>query len=98
MGKAEIVGASHQVHSRLQHLKALSGMPTLAGESSQPFTHGLGKDTARRVLFRAHVSASSPPNPACKLSLHQALHLPSPAQLPSGISLCFDGCVLLYVL
>src|SRR5512135_3199409 len=33
----------------------------------------LGKDTARLVPFGSYVSASSPPNPACKLSLHQAL-------------------------
>jgi hypothetical protein len=43
---------------------------------------GLGKDTARCVPFGVHVSASSPPNPACKLSLHRALHHPSPDGLP----------------
>src|SRR6266699_4277840 len=44
------------------------------------FTFGkrLGKDTARCVPFGMYVSASSPPNPACKLSLHWALHHPSP--------------------
>ncbi len=37
---------------------------------------GLGKDTARCIPFGMYVSASSPPNPACKLSLHRALHHP----------------------
>src|SRR5229473_1783468 len=36
----------------------------------------LGKDTARCIPFEMYVSASSPPNPACKLSLHRALHHP----------------------
>src|SRR2546427_12190141 len=98
MRKTEIVAASDQIHPRLQSEEPMSGMARLARQARQPFSKGLGKDTARRVLFRSYVSASSPPNPACKLSLHQALHHPSPAQLPSGISLCFDGCVLLYVL
>src|SRR2546428_12115724 len=42
---------------------------------------GLGKDTARCLPFGPHVSASSPPNLACKLSLHQALPSPSPDRL-----------------
>jgi hypothetical protein len=42
---------------------------------------GLGKDTARCIPFGIHVSASSPPNPACKISLHRALHHPSPDEL-----------------
>ena len=98
MGPTEIGGTADHIHARLKGPETLGGMPTFARQRRQTFPHGLGKDTARRVLFRAYVSASSPPNPACKLSLHQALHHPSPAQLPSGISLCFDGCVLLYVL
>src|SRR5579872_2956270 len=40
MGKAEIVGASNQVHSRFQSLKTMSRMPTFAGERSQTFPHG----------------------------------------------------------
>jgi len=98
MRPAEIVRTAKQPHAAFQRRQPTRGMPTFARQAGESLAHGLGKDTARRVLFRAYVSASSPPNPACKLSLHQALHHPSPAQLSSGISLCFVGCVLLYVL
>src|SRR5260221_14772387 len=97
MRKAPIVRAPNQIHAGRQRGNPMGGMATFARERRQSLTHRLGKDTARRDLFRSYVSASSPPNPACKLSLHQALHHPSPDWL-SGISLCFDGCVLLYVL
>ena len=40
MGKAEMVGASDEVHPGLQCYKAMSGMPTCARQSRQPFPHG----------------------------------------------------------
>ncbi len=36
---AEIVGASDQIHAGLQGAQTVSGMPTLAREHCQPFTH-----------------------------------------------------------
>ena len=40
MREAEVVGASNQVHSGFQSLKASSRMPTFAAERCQTFTHG----------------------------------------------------------
>src|ERR1700680_4620299 len=40
MREAEVVGASNQVHACFKRLKAMSGMPTFARESSQPLPHG----------------------------------------------------------
>jgi hypothetical protein len=62
MRPTEIRGTPDQIPSCLQCLKTMGGMPTFAGEGSETFTHGLGKDTARHDLFRPYVSASSPPN------------------------------------
>jgi hypothetical protein len=40
MGPTEIVGATDQVHPRVQRLEARSRMPALACQACQPFTHG----------------------------------------------------------
>ncbi len=40
MRPTEIVGTADQIHSRLQGLQTLGGMPTFARQSSQTFPHG----------------------------------------------------------
>jgi hypothetical protein len=41
MRKAQVVGATDQIHVAFQRLKALSGVTTFASERSQPLTYRL---------------------------------------------------------
>jgi len=40
MWEAKGVRASNQVHACFQHIQAMNGMPTLARQRSETFTHG----------------------------------------------------------
>ena len=58
MRKAQIVGASHQIHARFQRTEAACGVPALAREDRQPFTEGpIDALNERRIPHRPSFGA-----------------------------------------
>ena len=71
MGTYPVVLKKLQVNQGIEGSVPFGKGMGLAGQGIEPIAKGLGKDTARRDLFKSYVSASSP-------SSREALLPPSP--------------------